>query len=169
MSADPRALRGLADAQRRAADRLTLLRLRLANTLAEVARSEDPATRRTGERIHERWTLEEHAELGRVATGLRAAARRLDEAAVVAERSSGRRLGGYLGAGFLGTGDDAHRHVHDVVSHMGVASFGGTDHGASIGGFPLRPSAEEGLLAHPSSVHPSHSLGIETPDFDPED
>lgn len=34
MTADPHGLRALADAQRRGADRLTLLRLRLANTLA---------------------------------------------------------------------------------------------------------------------------------------
>ena len=157
MSADARALRGLAEAQRRAADRLTLLRLRLANTLADAARSEDPQLREIGARAHERWTLEEHPELGRLAAGLRAAATRLDDAAVLAERRSGRRLGGYTGAGFLGRGEEASRHVHEV------ASFVGTEHGASIGGYPLRPGAHEGLLAHPS-----YTLGIETPDFDDE-
>ena len=157
MTADARALRALADAQRHAADRLTLLRLRLANTLADAAGAEDPRLRAVGTRIHERWTLREHPELGRLATGLRAAAKRLEEAAVLAERRSGRRMGGYAGAGFLGRGEEASRHVREV------ASFVGTEHGASIGGYPLRPSAQEGLLAHPSDT-----LGIETPDFDDE-
>jgi len=158
MTADPRGLRALADAQRRGADRLTLLRLRLANTLVEAGRAEDPHARGIGERVHEHWTLEEHPELGRLATGLRAAAKRLDEAAVRAERLSGRRMGGYTGAGFLGRGEEASRHVREV------AAFVGTEHGASIGGFPLQPNAQEGFLAHPSSA-----LGIETPDFDDED
>jgi hypothetical protein len=66
-------------------------------------------------------------------------------------------MGGYTGAGFLGRGEEASRHVHEV------ASFVGTEHGASIGGYPLQPSAQEGLLAHPS-----YALGIETPDFEDE-
>ena len=86
---------------------------------------------------------------------MRASAKQLDAVALAAERSSGRRLGGYAGAGFLGKGDEAHLHVEDV------AAFVGTEHGASIGGFPLLPSAEEGLLAHPS-----HTVGIDTPDYD---
>ena len=155
MTADPHAMRGQADALRRAADRLTILRLRLANTVVDLSRAEDHATRALGERVHERWTLEEYPELGRIATGLRASARRLDAAAVAAERSTGRRLGGYAGAGFLGRGDEAHRHVADV------AAFVGTQQGASIGGFPLLPGDEDGFLAHPS-----HTLGIDTPDYD---
>lgn len=155
MTADLRELRGHAAALRRAADRLTLLRLRLANSLVDVTHSEDPQTRQLGEKIHERWTLDQYPELGRVASGMRASAKQLDAAAVAAERSSGRRLGGYSGAGFLGKGDDAHRHVLDV------AAFVGTEHGASIGGFPLLPGPEDGLLAHPS-----HTLGIDTPDYD---
>src|SRR5699024_1076372 len=111
--------------------------------------------RALGERVHERWTLEEYPELGRIATGLRSSARRLDAAAVAAERSTGRRLGGYAGAGFLGRGDEAHRHVADV------AAFVGTAQGASIGGFPLLPGDEEGFL-----THPSHTLGIATPDYE---
>ena len=150
MTADARALRALAD-------RLTLLRLRLANSLADAAGAEDPRLRAVGAQVHERWTLREHPELGRLATGLRAAAKRLEEAAVLAERRSGRRMGGYAGAGFLGRGEEASRHVREV------ASFVGTEHGASIGGYPLRPGAHEGLLAHPS-----YTLGIETPDFDDE-
>jgi hypothetical protein len=140
---------------RRGADRLTLLRLRVANTIVDLSRAEDPATGRLGERIHERWTLEEYPELGRITSGLRASARRLDEAAIAAERSAGRRLGGYSGAGFLGRGDEAHRHVADV------AAFVGTAQGASIGGYPLRPAIEEGFLAHPS-----HTLGIDTPAYE---
>ncbi|HLQ80754.1 MAG TPA: hypothetical protein VK122_06630 [Brachybacterium sp.] len=155
MTADPRAMRGQADALRRAADRLTILRLRLANTVVDLSGAEDAATRALGERVHERWTLEEYPELGRIATGLRSSARRLDAAAVAAERSTGRRLGGYAGAGFLGRGDEAHRHVADV------AAFVGTAQGASIGGFPLLPGDEEGFL-----THPSHTLGIATPDYE---
>lgn len=155
MTADPHEMRGHAAALRRAADRLTILRLRLANSLVDVTLSEDREAREIGEQIHERWTLDQYPELGRIASGLRAGAKQLDGAAVAAERSSGRRLGGYSGAGFLGRGDDAHRHVQDV------AAFVGTEHGASIGGFPLLPNASEGLLAHPS-----HTLGIDTPDYD---
>ena len=158
MSAAPRAMREQAASLRRAADRLTLLRLRLANTLADLTRAEDAATRRLGEELHEHWSLEEYPELGRLTGGLRASARRLDQAALAAERRSGRRLGGYAGAGFLGRGDEAHRHVADV------AAFVGTAHGASIGGFPLRPETEEGILAHPS-----HTLGIATPPYDEAD
>ena len=155
MTVDPRALRGHADALRRAADRLTLLRLRLANTLVDLTGAEDEGTRAVGEGLHEHWTLVEYPELGRIASGLRASARRLESTAVAAERSTGRRLGGYAGAGFLGRGDEAHRHVADV------AAFVGTEQGASIGGYPLLPGAEEDFLAHPS-----HTLGIETPDYD---
>lgn len=155
MTADPRAMRHQADSLRRAADRLTLLRLRLANTVVDLTRADDAETRVLGEELHERWTLQEYPELGRIASGLRASARRLETSAVAAERSSGRRLGGYTGAGFLGRGDEARHHVEDV------AAFVGTEQGASIGGFPLLPDAEEGIL-----THPSHTLGIDTPDYD---
>ncbi|ASK66500.1 hypothetical protein CFK39_12525 [Brachybacterium avium] len=155
MTADARSLRRQADSLRRAADRLTILRLRLANTIVDLTRAEDRGTRMLGEEIHEHWMQEHYPELGRIAGGLRASARRLDATAVAAERSTGRRLGGYAGAGFLGRGDDAHRHVADV------AAFVGTEQGASIGGFPLLPGAEDGFLAHPS-----HTLGIDTPEYD---
>ena len=155
MTSDPRQLREHAVALRHGADRLTLLRLRLANTIVDVTRSEDAATRRLGERVRECWTDQQYTELGRIASGLRTSASRLDEVATAGERSSGRRLGGYQGAGFLGRGDDAHRHVGEVAEFVGTAS------GASIGGFPLVPSAGEGLLAHPS-----HTLGIDTPTYD---
>lgn len=158
MTADPRAMRHQAEALRRAADRLTLLRLRLANTVVDLTRANDAETRVLGEELHDRWTLQEYPELGRIASGLRASARRLETSAIAAERSSGRRLGGYTGAGFLGRGDEAHHHVAEV------AAFVGTEHGASIGGFPLLPGEEEGILAHPS-----HTLGIDTPAYDDED
>lgn len=158
MTADPRSMRHHADSLRRAADRLTMLRLRLANSLVDLSRADDAATRTLGAELHTRWTQQEYPELGRIATGLRASTRRMEAAAVAAERSSGRRLGGYAGAGFLGRGDDAHRHVEDV------AAFVGTAQGASIGGFPLGPGAEEGFLAHPS-----HTLGIDTPAYDEDD
>lgn len=155
MTADPRAVRRHAADLRRAADRLTILRLRLANLLVGLTQVEEAALRELGGRIHERWTLEQYPELGRIAGGLRVSAKQLDAVALAAERSSGRRLGGYSGAGFLGKGDEAHLHVADV------AAFVGTEHGASIGGFPLLPSVDEGLLAHPS-----HTLGIDTPEYD---
>lgn len=155
MTAEPRSMRGQAASMRHAADRLTLLRLRLANTIADLTAVEDEQTRELGREVHQRWTLEDHPELGRIASGLRTSARRLEQAALTAERSTGRRLGGYSGAGFLGRGDEAHRHVEDV------AAFVGTAQGASIGGFPLLPGAEDGFLAHPS-----HTLGIDTPDYD---
>lgn len=158
MVAEPRSMRGQAATMRHAADRLTLLRLRLANTIVDLSAAQDPSTRGIGEEIHQRWTLEEYPELGRIASGLRSSARRLDAAATAAERSTGRRLGGYAGAGFLGRGDDAHHHVEDV------AAFVGTAQGASIGGFPLLPGTEDGFLAHPS-----HTLGIDTPDYDEAD
>lgn len=163
MTADPRALRGQAAALRRAADRLILLRLRLGRTVVDLSRAEDRATRELGEQIHEHWTLEQHPVLGRIAGGLRTGARLLEEAAVVAERSSGRRLGGYAGAGFLGRGDEAHQHVEDV------AAFVGTRHGASIGGFPLLPGVADGFLAHPSHTVGIDAPGIGTPDYDETD
>ena len=158
MSTDPRALRALAATLRRGADRLTLLRLRLANTVVELTRVEGEAARALGEQLHEHWTLHQHRELGAVASRLRADAKRLEAAALEAERRSGRRLGGYAGAGFLGTGDDARQHLETV------AEFVGARQGASIGGYPLQPSAQEQPAAHPS-----HSLGIDTPVYEDPD
>lgn len=151
-------LRSYAQQMRRAADRLTLLRLRLANSLGELSRARDEPTRRFAAGLLDRWTGTEYAELGRISGGLRASAARLEEAALAAERSSGRRLGGYAGAGFLGRGDDAHRHVTEV------AGFVGTREGASIGGFPLSAEPQAVLPAHPS-----HTLGVDTPDYDDAD
>lgn len=165
MSSVPRDLRGHADALRRAADRVTLLRLRLSNTISDVSRSENPVARHIGEEIHELWSAREYTELGRVVTGMRASAAQLEEIATAKERSSGRRLGGYAGAGFLGRGHQAHLHIDQVARQVGaVAHFDGGQHGASIGGFPLVPQAVEGFLPHPS-----HTLGTETPDYDEED
>lgn len=167
MSSTPRALRDHADALRRAADRFTLLRLQVASALLEIARSSDEKDR-SAQELRERWTTREDAELGRIATGLRAGAKQLDEQALALERSSGRRMGGYGGAGFLGRGDQARHHVDEV------ARFVGTQHGAMIGGFPLAdaegPAQERPL--HPGAQpiaflpHPSHTLGEATPDYD---
>lgn len=154
-SPEPSALRGQAAAMRRAGDRLTLLRLRVANAIAAACAAEDLDARALGEQIHESWTEGASAELGRIAAALRGAAKRLETAAVAGERTSGRRLGGYAGAGFLGRGEEASHHVHDV------AAFVGTRHGASIGGYPLLP--EPGRVA---SAHPSDSLGIATPEYE---
>ena len=78
-----------------------------------------------------------------------------DEYDLTPLRTSGRRLGGYAGAGFLGRGEEASRHVHDV------AAFVGTRHGASIGGYPLLPEAGRAAPAHPS-----HALGAVTPEYE---
>lgn len=162
MTSDPRALRDHADALRRAADRLTLLRLRVSNLILEVTRSADTASRRTAEVVHERWTTEEYAQLGRIATGLRTSAKQLDDQATSLERATGRRMGGYSGAGFLGRGDEARHHVVEV------ARFVGTQHGASIGGDPLLPQSDRHQEPAGFLPHPSDTLGAPTPDYEDE-
>lgn len=162
MTSDPRALRDHADALRRAADRVTLLRLRVSNAILEVTRSDDEAARRTAEDVHERWTTEEYTRLGRIATGLRTSARQLEEQATSLERTSGRRMGGYGGAGFLGRGDEARYHVVDL------ARFVGTQHGASIGGDPLVPQTGRLETSGGFLPHPSDTLGAPTPDYEDE-
>ena len=155
MTPEPSGLRGQAAAMRRAGDRLTLLRLRLSNAIAALSAQEEPGARALGERIRESWTGSASPELGRIAAALRGSAKHLETVAVAGERTSGRRLGGYAGAGFLGRGEEASRHVHDV------AAFVGTRHGASIGGYPLLPEAGRAAPAHPS-----HSLGAVTPEYE---
>lgn len=140
------ALRRHAADTRRAADRLTLLRLRLARQAAELP---DGVGSRAGDL---------DGDLSRLTRGLRGFAAGLDAAATTRERASGRRLGGYGGAGFLGRGDAAHAQVGEV------ARFVGTDHGASIGGFPLEPSGVASFLPQVS-----HSLGEPTPPEDIDD
>ena len=69
------------------------------------------------------------------------------------------------GATYISFHPEASRHVHEVAAVVAAEpAFVGTEHGASIGGFPLQPSVQEGFLAHLSSA-----LGIETPDFDEDD
>lgn len=162
MTSDPRALRDHADALRRAADRITLLRLRVSNGILEVTRSSDASTRSIAEHTHETWTTEEYAQLGRIATGLRASAKQLDDHATSRERVTGRRMGGYAGAGFLGRGDEARHHVEDV------ARFVGTQHGASIGGDPLLPQPGPDQSPAGFLPHPSDTLGAPTPDYEDE-
>lgn len=151
----PQALRGQAAAMRRAADRFTLMRLRLANSIAETASSPDAPTRDFSEDLRHRWNDEEYIELGRIARSLRTGAKELDAAATGLERTTGRRLGGYQGAGFLGRGQEAQHHVADV------AHFVGSQQGASIGGFPL--PAGPAVSPAPSLAD---TLGIPTPDYD---
>src|SRR5699024_12060581 len=67
MSSTSRQLRDHAGALRRAAARLTLRRLRLSNTIAEISRSEAPATPRLGDAVHERWRGAESDERRRTA------------------------------------------------------------------------------------------------------
>lgn len=158
---DQSGLREQAAQLRRAADRFSLMRLRLSGSIAQITESGDPRTRAVGEEIREHWSAEEYAELGRVAAGLRESARRLDELALAHERSTGKRMGGYAGAGFLGKGRAASRRVDEVAQFVGSRS------GASIGGYPLAPNAVSGSEAGAAFMpHTSHSLGAPTPDYD---
>src|SRR5690606_5591273 len=110
---------------RRAADRLTLLRLRLARGMSALAEGEGTST------VHERWVQEVYPALGRATQELRVRRRLLEQQADAAERAGGRRMGGYQGAGFLGRGDRAREQIRQVVD------FRGHQLGASIGGWPL--------------------------------
>lgn len=164
---DPQGLRAQATSMRRAADRLTLLRLRLSSLIAEAAVSAEPAGQGVAKSIHDHWIAAEFPSLGRIAGALRAGAKELERAAQLAERSAGRRLGGYGGAGFLGRGNAAHRQVWEVASYIAGPQLAASEHGASIGGYPLAPDGHstESFLAHPS-----HSVGIDTPAYEgPED
>ncbi|MGY5763992.1 hypothetical protein ACXET9_02165 [Brachybacterium sp. DNPG3] len=151
-------LRRQAAALRRAADRMTLLRLRLSASLTRLADVEEPAAARSGAALRARWNQQEDVELGRVVAGLRSCAAHLETAATAGERASGRRMGGYQGAGFLGRGDEAVAQVWSAVHPEAGAQ------GALIGGFPLRPEAE-GMRFLPQV---SRSLGEPTPEFDDE-
>ena len=148
-------LRSHAATLRRGADRLTLLRMRPAHVVAAAAEEagEDAAL----EALHERWTLTAYPALGRAAAELRRRATVLEETATDRERRSGRRLGGYTGAGFLGRGEEAGQQVREVARFMGA------EHGAGIGGFPL-PAGEA-----PRPLHVSDQLGQATPEIEDED
>lgn len=153
-------LRHHASALRRGADRLTLLRLRVSHGLGALAGSgPDPsgadgpaAGEALGEDLLEQWTEGAYPALGRAAAMLRGRAGELVRHAERIERRSGRRLGGYAGAGFLGRGEEAGRHVR------AVARFVGAEQGAGIGGFPLPGGAT------PAPLHVSDDLGQSTPD-----
>lgn len=153
-------LRHHASALRRGADRLTLLRLRVSHGLGALAGSapepsgaDDPAAGEApGEDLLEQWSEGAYPALGRAAAMLRGRAGELERHAERIERRSGRRLGGYAGAGFLGRGEEAGHHVR------AVARFVGAEQGAGIGGFPLPGGAT------PAPLHVSDDLGQATPD-----
>ena len=153
-------LRHHASALRRGADRLTLLRLRVSHGLGALAGSgpesagaDGPAAGEAPEEdLLERWSEGAYPALGRSAAMLRARAGELERHAERIERRSGRRLGGYTGAGFLGRGEEAGHHVR------AVARFVGTEQGAGIGGFPMPGGAT------PAPLHVSDDLGQATPD-----
>lgn len=153
-------LRHLASALRRGADRLTLLRLRVSHGLGALAGSapessgaDGPAAGEApGEDLLEQWSEGAYPALGRAAAMLRGRAGELERHAERIERRSGRRLGGYAGAGFLGRGEEAGHHVR------AVARFVGAEQGAGIGGFPLPGGAT------PAPLHVSDDLGQATPD-----
>lgn len=149
-------LRHHASALRRGADRLTLLRLRVSHGLGALAGSgpepsgaDGPAA---GEDLLEQWSEGAYPALGRAAAMLRGRAGELERHAERIERRSGRRLGGYAGAGFLGRGEEAGHHVR------AVARFVGAEQGAGNCGFPLPGGAA------PAPLHVSDDLGQSTPD-----
>ncbi len=126
-AANARALRAQAVQLRRAADRISLLRLRITNTFAQGTGSGNEPAREIYTDLQQRWNTVQYSALGTIGTTLRRSAKALDSRALAAERSSGRRLGGYAGAGFLGSGREASVRVSEVVRSIGA------DHGASIG------------------------------------
>lgn len=159
-------LHAQATALRRSADRLALLRLRLNASLAALTASTQQSTSQAGKALHEQWTNEQHPLVGAAITQLRALAQDLDEAALAQERSSGRRMGGYAGAGFLGRGTQARQEVQRV--HR----FVGSQHGQSIGWGSGTPD-ELGRVATvlpshrgPAQPHPSQLLGESTPPYE---
>lgn len=149
--------RDLAQSLRRGADRLSMIRLRVNRAIAESA-GEDRA-RVALDSVRPRWTRELDPEIGRVARGMRVAAESLEQRAQEAERAGGRRMGGYGGAGYLGSGDRA------VEQIPAVTSFRGSSSGASIGGFPLAPATPQPAFL----PHPSQTLGEPTPDYEDEE
>lgn len=156
MSMSTSDLRHQAAALRRAADRVTLLRLRLSASLTSLASAADAGAGHSGDALRERWSQHEDLELGRVVTGLRSCARHLDDVAVAGERAEGRRMGGYQGAGFLGRGDEA------IAQVWSIAHLAGGAQGALIGGAPLGGDPQEVRFL----PQVSHRLGEATPEFD---
>ncbi|MFC0675847.1 hypothetical protein [Brachybacterium hainanense] len=150
------ALRELAAAQGRAADRITLLRLRLARVLSSAA-----ATGPEGGRLQADWLHRVYPRLGELSRALRVSQEDLRRHADRLERGRGRRLGGYAGAGFLGRGDRAREQVRQVAADGG---FRGHSLGASIGGYPLGAAR-----VRPALPHPSEALGVGTPVYEDED
>lgn len=144
-------MRRQAAAMRREADRLGMLRLRLSSAFVSLRGSDDAGAAAVGSRLHGHWTAEEYAALGRISQRLRAMATSLEESADAQERTHGRRLGGYAGAGFLGRGQEARQQVDRVReflgSHHGM-EIGWGESIAPVGGEPARPTA-----------HASHALG----------
>ncbi len=149
MTGDPRAVRELAQTFRRAADRLVLLRLRLAHRLAgptDAAEAAGPLGR---------WSPEHAPRLGELAGRLRGASRALLDAAEAIERTHGSRLGGYGGAGYLGSGDEAVRRLRASTRQPRERS--GT--GEVLGGL----AAGLGAPVLPGRAA-SHRLGLPTPE-----
>lgn len=120
---DPHALRALADRCRRAADRLVLLRLRLARTVGDSGLGE----------ASDAWVHGIHPAVAAESSRLHRHAATLREAADRVEQECGVRLGGYGGAGYLGAGSPRPDHVREVAGSLGARS------GADLGA-PLRPT-----------------------------
>lgn len=155
---DAGSLHALALACRQGADRLVLLRLRLARGFAEATTETREDGQATGDltALQEDWTDRAYGTLGRLATQLRLRSRELDAAAEEAERAHGVRMGGYRGAGYLGSGDGAMSHLREVTEALGgMAAARGRPGG-------MRRPALPGAGA-------SHALGAAAPTPSPVD
>ena len=152
-----RALRTLAQEHRRAADRLVLLRLRMARAFAEVGGAQPDTAL---DDLHRVWTARHYADIGALATRLRSTSTQLGDAAQRLERAEGSRMGGYAGAGYLGAGDRAAARARERArtfaarssADLGGALGGGLHVEASVTGTVLRPIALPGRSA-------SHAIG----------
>lgn len=119
---DPREPRALADLCRRSADRLVLLRLRVARAIGGGG-FDTASTDAWVHRIHPAVAAES-SQPHHYALAPRDAADR-------AERDRGVRLGGYRGAGYLGSGSPPDAHVREVATFLGARS------GADLGSPPI--------------------------------
>lgn len=154
-----RALRALAHEHRRAADRLVLLRLRMARGFADAGGAEPVDA--TIEGLRRAWTSTHYADIGALATRLRSTSAQLGDAAQQLERAEGSRMGGYRGAGYLGAGDAAAERARDLARALAARSSSARLSGdlgeglhveVGVAGTVLRPVRLPGRTA-------SHAIG----------
>lgn len=117
-----RTLRDLALAHRRAADRLVLLRLRMARSFVDAEEQAGSPGPEVLQDLHETWTGQIYGRIGALSTRLRSGSTQLADAARDAERAEGSRMGGYRGAGYLGAGDAAERRARHLAQSLAARS-----------------------------------------------